>query len=117
MMKAVIIKEYNKAKKLFVLEDDEIKKVNFNEEGEWYFDKNGITEGFEFNGRIYADFEDLDYWEKVEFERVDIEYDFYGIGYDKVTCLIDNEQVDLIQSRHQNQGGYYVFDEELEHVM
>lgn len=117
MMKAVITKGYNERKKLFVLEDNEIKKVNFNDEGEWYFDENGITEGFEFNGRIYANWEELDCWEKVEFEIIDIEYDFYGTGYDKVICLIDNEKVDLIQSRHQNQCGYYVFDENLDDVI
>ena len=56
--------------------------------------------------------EDMERWTKVDFKILNTEADFYGAGYDKVTCLINNEKVDLIESRWKGQNGYYSFEDE-----
>lgn len=111
-MKSIIVKEYSRGSRLFVLNDDEIKRVNLGRDGKWYFDKDGITKGFEFDGHIYADCDDFEVWSEIDFKRINIEKDFFAAGYDRVIGLIDGTKRKLIQSRWKGQSGYYTFEDE-----
>ena len=111
-MRAIIVKENARPSKLFVLKDNELRKVNLDKKNNWYFDEKGVTEGFEFQGQIYADSKEMERWANVDFKILNTEADYYGAGYDKVTCLINNEKVDLIESKWKGQDGYYSFEDE-----
>lgn len=111
-MKAIVIKEHLGQSKLFVLKDQEVKKVNINKDKKCYFDKNGTYDGFEFEGRIYAECGDLEAWKEVDFTKLSSCLNFYGKGYDKVICLINNKETELIESRYKGQCGYYTFEDE-----
>lgn len=111
-MRAIIVKENERPSKLFVLKDEELRKVSLNKKNNWCFDENGVIEGFEFKGHIYANSNDMEKWVTVDLEILNTKADFYGAGYDKVTCLINSEKVDLIESRWKGQDGYYSFEDE-----
>ena len=111
-MKAIIVKEYLRPSKLFVMKDEDVKKVKRNKNNKWNFDKDGTVDGFEFEGQIYADSKELETWQEVEFTKLDSCLNFYGRGYDRVTALINNKEIELIESRYKGQSGYYTFEDE-----
>ena len=115
-MKSILVKEYSRGSRLFVLKDEEIKRVNLGDDGKWYFDKNGITYGFEFNGHIYADCDELERWSEIDFKKINTEEDFFAAGYDRVTGIVNGNERLLIQSRWKGQCGYYTFEDEVQMV-
>lgn len=99
-MKALIIKEYSRPSKLFLVKDLDLKE--------------GSLDEFKFHGDVYKNDGKFEIWKEVEFKEINNELNFYGAGYDKVTCLINERKADLIESRYKGQDGYYMFEDDNE---
>lgn len=90
----VEVKEYNSnERRFYIVDEQDLKFVNVDEDNDYYFDEDGYTRGFEYKDRILADDESLDTFNVIEdYKILNTEIDANGTGYDKLTLEIDGER-------------------------
>lgn len=95
--------------KYFLINEDELKDLNVDEDGEWIEDNEvNFAQGFCYDDKWIVDHESsCQGFEIVDFKELNRSYDLYGIGYDGITALVDGEEIELKISRWQGQTGYY----------
>jgi hypothetical protein len=113
-MKTIEIGFYgDEERKYYFVNEDELVKGLYDEEGNFYEDENGTVKGFYADGRWLTE-EELDCFNIIEdYKEIDRDYDFYGTGYDRVKAIAEGEEIYLRASRWTSgteTGSYYTYE-------
>lgn len=108
MSKYIKYKEsfYDDYERYYKIKDSDLFNLDIDMNGNLLKKDDGFTLGFLFNNKWISK-NNSEVFEEVYIEKLDIKENYYGYGLDKLTALVDGEEMELIESRWEGQTNCY----------
>lgn len=98
-MKVIEIQKFgDDERRVVLIDNDDFAKGTYDEEGNFVVDENGEYKAF-YSDRWHDELEFDIFNEIKDYKELCREIDYYGTGYDRITAMVDGEEVYLSASR------------------